>query len=118
VWWAKKAIFSFSFAPLEALGYVAFGLTLLSGATGAYQLVDSLRRPQLAHGVSSIIVAIAFFGSLNLLGIAVVGEYVIRAFDETKRRPRFIRRALWHRGTEVSDPAEMARVLRERTRAG
>jgi glycosyltransferase involved in cell wall biosynthesis len=114
VWWAKKAIFSFSFAPLEALGYVALGMTALSLAAGVYQLVESVRHPQLAPGVSSIIVTIAFFGSLNLLAIATLGEYLIRIFDETKRRPRFIRKAIRHRGETFTAAAAIDGFVRRR----
>ena len=34
-----------------------------------------------------------FFGSINLLGIGHVGEYLAKIFEEVKRRPLFIRRA-------------------------
>ena len=49
-----------------------------------------------------------FFGSLNLLAISVVGEYLIRTFEEVKRRPKFIRKALWHGGTGLSSAADIA----------
>ena len=29
---------------------------------------------------------------MNLLGIAVLGEYIAKIFEEVKRRPHFIRR--------------------------
>lgn len=98
LWWAKKGIFSFSFAPLEALSYAALALTTLAGLAGVYQIVDVVRYPTRAHGSSSIMVLIAFFGSLNLLAIATVGEYLIKIFEESKRRPKFIRKAIRHGG--------------------
>ena len=57
LWWAKKAIFSFSFLPIEVLGYVAAAMTALSFAAVVYEIVDSLRRPELSHGVSALIVS-------------------------------------------------------------
>ena len=98
VWWAKKGIFSFSFAPIELLGGAGGVLTAFSVLAVIYQVIDMLRHPELPHGISTLIVLVAFFGSLNLLAIAIVGEYLIKVFEEAKRRPKFIRKAIRHRG--------------------
>ncbi len=105
-WWAKKAIFSFSSVPVEALTYLGLALTVLSGLTLACQWVRT--------GTVTTLAAVAVFGSLNLLAIAVVGEYLIRTFEEVKRRPRFIRKALWQRGTGLRSEAEIAAFVRGR----
>ena len=114
VWWAKKGIFSFTFLPLELLGYAAAGLTSLATLAGIYQLVDIVRHPERSHGISSIIVLIAFFGSLNLLAVATVGEYLIKIFEETKRRPKFIRKAIRHGGERFESGAAIDEFVRVR----
>lgn len=114
VWWAKKAIFSFSFLPLEVLGYAAAAMTALSALAVAYLVVDWLRRPDVSHGTAALIVLVCFFGSLNLLAVAVVGEYLIRVFEETKRRPKFIRKAVRHGGRCLDTAEAMERFLRDR----
>lgn len=116
VWWAKKAIFSFSFAPVELLGYVGATLTALSFCALVYQGVDVLRRPELPHGVSTLGVLVVFFGSLNLLAIAVVGEYLIKIFEETKRRPKFIRKAIRYGAQHFTTAADVDGFLRTRLR--
>jgi polyisoprenyl-phosphate glycosyltransferase len=105
VWWAKKAIFSFTFAPIEALGYLAAALTSLAFCAVVYQTVDLVRHPELPHGISTIIILVAFFGSLNLLAIAIVGEYLIKIFQEAKRRPKFIRKSI-RRGHQLFNAGE------------
>jgi dolichol-phosphate mannosyltransferase len=117
LWWAKKAIFSFSFAPIEVLGYLALTMTVLSFLAVVYQLAQSQFHPEVPRTVSLVVAVVVFFGSLNLLAIAVVGEYVIRAFEEVKRRPRFIRKALWHGGTDLSSPADIATFAERRKNA-
>jgi polyisoprenyl-phosphate glycosyltransferase len=114
VWWAKKGIFSFSSFPLELLGYAAAIMTALSVLAGIYELWDRLRRPELPHGISTIIVLILFFCSVNLLAIALVGEYVLKILEETKRRPKFIRKAVRHGGKHFSTAAEIESFLQER----
>jgi dolichol-phosphate mannosyltransferase len=44
--------------------------------------------------VTTTILLILIFGSINVLSVAVVGEYIAKIFDEVKRRPHFIRRSI------------------------
>lgn len=53
IWWAKKGIFSFSFVPLELLGYAGATMTVLSLLAVIHQIVDWLRRPEIPHGIST-----------------------------------------------------------------
>ena len=62
-------------------------------------------------------VLVAFFGSLNLLAVATLGEYLIKIFEETKRRPKFIRKAIRHAGARHAGRRAIAAFLRERRRA-
>lgn len=91
IWWAKKAIFSFSFAPLELMSYAGFILTGLSFLAAIIQIIGRFLYPDIPHGIPTIIVLILFFGGINLLGISFLGEYISKIFEETKKRPKFIR---------------------------
>jgi len=117
LWWAKKAIFSFSFLPLELLGYAGASMTVLSFLAVIYQFIDWLRRPEIPHGISTIVVLIVFFGSLNVLAVSILGEYLIRIFEETKRRPKFIRKAVRQGAEHFNTAAELESFLRRRTTA-
>jgi polyisoprenyl-phosphate glycosyltransferase len=114
IWWAKKGIFSFTFAPIQFLGYVAAAMTALSALAAIFQLVAIVRHPERAHGISVIIVLVMFFGSLNLLAVAIVGEYLIKVFEEAKRRPKFIRKAIRHGGELFTAGPEIDDFLRRR----
>ena len=114
-WWAKKGIFSFTFAPIELLGYAGATMTMLSFLAVIYQIVDWLRRPEIPHGISTIIVLILFFGSLNVLAVSILGEYLIKIFEEAKRRPKFIRKAVRQGGKHFSTATEIESFLGKRT---
>jgi dolichol-phosphate mannosyltransferase len=99
VGWAKKGILSFSYTPLSALSFFGTLLFFLTGLLGAGHIVSRLLFPGLApRGATTIILFILFFGSLNLLGIAIVGEYIAKILEETKRRPHFIRKTIIRHG--------------------
>jgi glycosyltransferase involved in cell wall biosynthesis len=115
VWWAKKGIFSFSFLPIEILGYAGASMTALSFLALGYLAVDALRRPAAPHGTALVVALVAFFGSLQLLALAVLGEYVIKIVEETKRRPKFIRKAIRHGSKHLVTARELARFVRERS---
>ena len=99
--WAKKGILSFSYTPLSLLSFAGTILFLTSVLIGCTQLVLRVAFPTLApRGATTIVLLVLFFGSINLLGIATVGEYVAKILEEAKHRPHFIRRAII-RGGEI-----------------
>ena len=105
--WAKKGILSFTYTPLSALSFVGTILFFVSGALGVGHIAARLLFPGSApKGATTIILFILFFGSLNLLGIAIVGEYIAKILEETKRRPHFIRKAII-RGGEARSAADI-----------
>jgi polyisoprenyl-phosphate glycosyltransferase len=44
----------------------------------------------LAPGWTSLLLCIIAFGSMNLFGIGIMGEYIAKIFDTVKDRPNFI----------------------------
>jgi dolichol-phosphate mannosyltransferase len=117
-WWAKKAIFSFSFLPIETLGYAAGLMTAVSFGALVYQLSGLLMQPNGSLGLTEVATLIAFFGSLQLLAIALIGEYLAKVLEETKRRPKFIRKAIRIRGQHLTSTREIEQLLLGRPRAG
>ncbi|HEX9957434.1 MAG TPA: glycosyltransferase, partial [Fibrella sp.] len=114
--WARKAIFSFSFVPLELMVYAGFALTGLSVLGIIWQVISRLTNfdPRTPYGISTVIILVMFFGGINLLGLSFIGEYVAKIFEETKKRPKFIR-TLVQKGTRVyRTAAEISALIDER----
>jgi dolichol-phosphate mannosyltransferase len=116
VWWARKGIFSFTALPVELLGYAGTLLTLLSACALGYLGVAELLDPAAPRAFPTLIAVVAFFGSLNLLAIAIIGEYVIKIVEEAKHRPKFIRKAIRHRGQHLVSQAEIDAFVEQRAR--
>lgn len=93
--WAKKGIFSFSNTPLNILSFFGSALFLLSLLIAVLQVLSRLFFPELVpKGITTVLLGVLFFGSLNLLGLAILGEYIGKIFEEVKQRPLFIRRSI------------------------
>jgi len=41
-------------------------------------------------GWTSYLLTICFFGSINALGIGILGAYLIRVYNQVRQRPKFI----------------------------
>lgn len=87
--WAKKGIFSFSYAPLEWVSYIAGLVTILSGLTILIYIILFFfyGAPQ---GFITTLVIILFLGSVQLLALSIIGEYIAKIFEEVKQRPKYI----------------------------
>lgn len=93
--WAKKGILSFSNTPLNILSFAGTMLFIISILLGIVQIVSRLIFPELApRGVTTMLLIILFFGSVNLFAIGIIGEYIAKIFEEVKQRPLFIRKHL------------------------
>jgi len=89
--WARKAVFSFSYIPLELITWIAalcVGVSLV-GTIG--QLIVRIFYPDLSpSGFTTLIVLILFIGGVQMLCLGIIGSYLSHIYDEIKRRPPFI----------------------------
>jgi len=108
IWWAKKGIFSFSFKPLEYISYVSFIIFMLAFLFGLVQFIAKLLYPELVPtGITTIILLILLLGGVNLFAISIIGEYIAKIVEETKDRPRFIRKAIVNSNMIIEDVNEI-----------
>jgi len=84
------SVFGFSDLPIRLMiGLGGLGL-LVSIVFGAVVLVMRLRGLIDVPGYAAIVLVIFFFAALNTLGLGIIGGYVWRAFENTKRRPESV----------------------------
>ena len=82
--------FNFSDVPIRALWMFGALGVLISIALGGAIIWAKFLGQNSSPGYSMTVVTILFFGSINLIGIGIVGEYIVRAFENSKGRPEFI----------------------------
>lgn len=102
---AKTAIFSFSRVPLSMFYAIAGVSLLVCLVCISFTLYHKLITGRAIPGWTSITIAASFFGALNALGIGILGEYVVRIYDQVRGRPKFIvQRSVNFPGGEQIDP--------------
>lgn len=88
-------ITSFSAKPIRLIFMFGLILLLLDLAVALYVLI-SYFCGNAVWGWSSIMLSIWFLGSITLISIGIVGEYIGKIFIEVKERPRFnIKEIIW-----------------------
>jgi glycosyltransferase involved in cell wall biosynthesis len=88
-----NGIISFSSAPLRIAFFAGFGIAALSFIYAFTLLVLKLLGFDLGpHGTTTIVVAIFFFGGVQLVFLGLLGEYIVAIFNQVRRRPMVIER--------------------------
>lgn len=87
---ALTAITGFSYVPLQLatyLGFISAGIAIIT-----IPIVAILRfaGSQSFFGQASTLIAVLFFGGVQLISLGILGEYIGRIYDEVKGRPLYI----------------------------
>jgi len=89
--WARRAILSFSYAPLDLIVWLAL-ITVVGSFVAvigdvALRIADPSAAPK---GVTTLLLVVTLFGSVQLLCISIIGSYLAHVYEEVKARPAFI----------------------------
>ena len=87
---ALDGITSASTVPLRVWSYVGALVALGTLIFAAFIIAETLITGVDVPGYASIMVAVLFLGSIQLISLGVLGEYVGRILTETKQRPLYI----------------------------
>lgn len=87
---AITGITSFSDIPLRVWSFIGFLISSISFFYALYIIADTLINGTDLPGFPTLVVAIMFFGGIQLLSIGILGEYIARIFTEVKQRPRYL----------------------------
>lgn len=115
VWWAKKAIFSFSSKPLgyiQGMGLVVFSMSIiLSIVYIGMRLYTPSSAP---HGFTTIIVFILAIGGLQIFATSILGDYLGKVLEEVKKRPQYIRAKVFTGQSVYKSDEEITNFIRSR----
>jgi dolichol-phosphate mannosyltransferase len=99
--WARQAIFSFSYVPLDFITLLAFVIVVLSLVAILVQIIIRLVAPHLVpSGFTTLIILMLFLGGIQLLCLSIIGSYLMHIYDEVKRRPPYVVESVWNAPTD------------------
>lgn len=87
---AFNSIVQFSTRPLRLSIYLGLFTAVISGLLGLYVIIEHfiLRHP--TPGYATIMTTVIFLGSIQLIVLGIIGEYIGKIHMEVKKRPLYI----------------------------
>jgi len=88
---ALDGLTAFSYIPLKLAAYLGFATAFLSVIGIIYALYRKFFHPEeVISGWTFTIICIFFIGGIQLIVLALIGEYIGRIYTETQNRPLYI----------------------------
>ncbi|MBT0571899.1 glycosyltransferase family 2 protein [Curvibacter sp. CHRR-16] len=87
---ALNGITSFSVVPLRLIAVLGLMVFALSACMGLYVLYRAIVVGAVVPGWASTTLPIYFLGGIQMLCLAIIGEYIAQVLVATKGRPRFL----------------------------
>jgi glycosyltransferase involved in cell wall biosynthesis len=93
---AVDSLVQFSSMPLRACTFTGLGVAALGMIYATTLVVRSLIGVPTPSGWPTLLVVVLVLGGIQLMVIGVMGEYMWRAVEETRRRPLYVVRGVTH----------------------
>ena len=87
---AIEGITSFTTFPLRLSSIAGLVISLISFAYMGWIIFNTLIFGDPVQGFPTLVSIILFLGGIQLIFLGVIGEYLARVFNETKRRPLYL----------------------------
>ena len=89
--YALNGVFSFSYKPVRMLSYLGVLVALGAFALALFFTFKRLLGYEVAFmGFTTLVILISLLGGLQLMALGLLGEYLIRIYDEVKNRPLYL----------------------------
>lgn len=114
IWWAKKGIFSFSTKPLHYIQSSGVLFFIATAIMCVYYFIRYFTNPPTnAPGITTIILLVLGIGSIQLISISILGDYIGKITEEVKNRPRFIRNKIFYNNKIYTSNEEVLKIINE-----
>ncbi|AXG73687.1 glycosyltransferase [Flavobacterium arcticum] len=100
---AFNGIFNFSDFPVRMIAKVGLVTILLSICYLLYILFRKVFFGDVPEGFTATIAAIILFSGVQLLSLGLIGEYVLRIYNQVRNRPLYVVDKLIQEGIEKAD---------------
>ncbi|MBL0030489.1 MAG: glycosyltransferase family 2 protein [Rhodanobacteraceae bacterium] len=87
---ALEGITSFSTVPLRIATWIGLLTALVAFVYGAVIIAKTLIYGEPVRGYPSLMSVVLFLGGVQLVALGIIGEYLGRMYEESKRRPLYL----------------------------
>jgi dolichol-phosphate mannosyltransferase len=87
---AVDSFVSFSYMPIRLMSLLGFSSAALGFLYALFLVIRRIFYAAPIEGWTSLICVVLIMSGLQLIMLGVLGEYLWRTFDESRRRPRFL----------------------------
>jgi len=81
---------AFSYVPIRFMSMIGLIVSLVAFLTGGYLIINKLINGVDVQGWTSLMVVFLFVAGIQMIMIGIIGEYLWRNMDESRKRPVFI----------------------------
>lgn len=85
-----NGVFAYSSLGLFIIFNFGIFLALIAVLSSIFYFFAKLLQYPFPQGFPTIVILILLVGSLNLFALAILGQYIQRIYEETRKRPRYI----------------------------
>ena len=100
---AFNGIFNFSDFPVKFITRMGFITVVFSLIYFGYNIYRKLFYNDVPQGFTATILAIILFSGVQLISLGLIGEYVLRIYNQVRNRPLFIIEKIIQEGKEKSE---------------
>lgn len=87
---AYSGVFNFSTIPVKVITRLGIVTIMVSLAYLAYVIISRFFFNNVPDGFTALIFAIVIFSGVQLISLGIIGEYVLRIYQQSQNRPLFI----------------------------
>lgn len=100
---AFNGIFNFSDFPVKIITRLGFFTVFFSLLYFAYNIYRRIYYDDVPQGFTATILAIILFSGVQLISLGLIGEYVLRIYNQVRNRPLFVIDKIIQDGEEKKD---------------
>ncbi len=86
---------AFSFFPIRMISVMGFILGIIALVYGGFILFEKFIGNIPVSGWTTIMVVVLFVSAFQMIALGVIGEYVWRALDSSRKRPNYVVDKMW-----------------------
>ena len=80
----------FSYKPIRFISFMGIVMSLFGFISAIYFIIERMIKGVEVQGWTSLVVAVLVLAGVQLIMLGIIGEYIWRNLDETRKRPIFI----------------------------